>query len=76
MAETPYSSKEKSRKGKAATQDTAMEFESPVSTPTTTEKLEEIDLSVIAQPSIKSVKRKTKLDKEKEIIEETETSTH
>jgi len=78
MAETPYSSKEKSRKGKAATntQDTTMEFESPVSTPTTTEKLEEIDLSVIAQPSIKSVKRKTKLDKEKEIIEETETSTH
>jgi len=78
MAETPYSSKEKFRKEKATinTQDTATEFESLVNTPTTTERLEEIDLSVIAQSSIKSVKRKTKSDKEKEIMEETETSTH
>jgi len=78
MAVTPYSSKEKYRKGNDATntQDTAMEFESSVTKPITTEKLEEINLFGIAQPFIKSIKRKTKSDKEKEIIEETKTSTH
>ena len=84
VSEKPYSTKDISNKekvtkvnnNKANNQDITMEVEPLNVEPSTTERLEEIDLSVIAQPSIKNIKKKTKLEKEKEILDEANTNNH
>ena len=48
---------------------TPMEVETNPTTPNTTEKLEELDISIITQPNIKKAKENSKREKEKEILE-------
>ena len=46
-----------------------MEVETNPTTHNTTEKLEELDISVITQSNIKKAKENSKREKEKEILE-------